>query len=142
MTGHAASGPAQQGYEAVRLLAWGLRHSKGGPGLLDRLEHAQGLMFAGTTIDLGPDDHILPPRDELGLFSVAGPDEKVDPWQIAGTQPWRAIMRTFTTDGQRTNVPDLDRTVFFPYWTKYLPGPHYWRSIYGITSRPKHDSLH
>jgi hypothetical protein len=51
-------------------------------------------------------------------------------------------MRTFTYDGQRTSVLDVDRTVFFPWWTKYLPGPHYWRSIYGIATRPKDDPLH
>jgi len=51
-------------------------------------------------------------------------------------------MRTFTYDGRRTSVLDSDRTAFFPFWNKYQPGPNYWRSIYGITSKPKRDPLH
>lgn len=143
-TGRGVIGPEQEGYEAVRLLAWGLRRTDavGGSKLVSQLEQAKGLTYAGFPIDLGPDDHVLPPRDQLGLFAVAGPDERVDPWQIPGADPWRAIMRTFTTDGSRTNIPDEDRTVFFPYWTKYLPGPRYWRSIYGISTRPQKDPLH
>jgi branched-chain amino acid transport system substrate-binding protein len=143
MTGRPPDGTDQEGYEAVRLLSWGLhRTGAAGTELVEQLERAKGLLFSSFPIDLGPDDHVLPPRDQLGLFAVAGPDEKVDPWQIHGTEPWRAVMRTFTYDGQRTSVLDVDRTVFFPWWNKYLPGPHYWRSIYGIATRPKDDPLH
>jgi ABC-type branched-subunit amino acid transport system substrate-binding protein len=144
MNARPVTGAEQEAYDAVRLLAWGLRDSgpKGGADLGGALEKAQGLEFSGFPIDLGPDDHVLPPRDQLGLFAVAGRKEHVDPWQIPGTEPWRAVMRTFTTDGERTSVLDQDRTVFFPGWTKYKPGPHYWRSIYGIVTRPGQDRLH
>jgi ABC-type branched-subunit amino acid transport system substrate-binding protein len=144
MTGGPPSGGGQEGYDAVRLLAWGLRRTRpaGGPELLAQLEQAHGVAYAGFPIDLGPDDHLLPPRDQLGLFAVAGPDETVDPWQIPGTEPWRAIMRTFTYDGRRTSILDTDRTVFFPWWNDQLPGPHYWRSIYGIATRPNKDAVH
>jgi ABC-type branched-subunit amino acid transport system substrate-binding protein len=143
MTGRPPDGTDQEGYEAARLLSWGLRRTgPAGSELVEQLEQAKGLLFSSFPIDLGPDDHVLPPRDQLGLFAVAGPGEKVDPWQIHGTEPWRAVMRTFTYDGQRTSVLDVDRTVFFPWWDKYLPGPHYWRSIYGIATRPKDDPLH
>jgi ABC-type branched-subunit amino acid transport system substrate-binding protein len=142
--GRPVTGPEQETYDAVRLLAWGLRQGgpKGGADLGATLEKAQGLQFSGFPIDLGPDDHVLPPRDQLGLFAVAGPKERVDPWQIPGSEPWRPIMRTFTTDGRRTSILDEDRTVFFPGWTKYKPGPYYWRSIYGIATRPGQDPLH
>jgi hypothetical protein len=80
-------------------------------------------------------------RDELGLFAVAGPKERLDPWEVAGTDPWRPVMRTFTYDGTRTNVLDMDRKVFFPFWGKDQPGPEYWRSRYGIATRPR-DPLH
>jgi ABC-type branched-subunit amino acid transport system substrate-binding protein len=144
MTGRGPTGMEQEGYEAVRLLSWGLHRTgaAGGTELVAQLEEAKGRLYSSFPIDLGPDDHVLLPRDQLGLFAVAGPDEKVDPWQIHGTEPWRAVMRTFTYDGQRTSVLDVDRTVFFPWWTKYLPGPHYWRSIHGIATRPKGDPLH
>jgi ABC-type branched-subunit amino acid transport system substrate-binding protein len=143
LTGRPPDGTDQEGYDAVRLLSWGLhRTGAAGTGLVAQLEQARGLLFSSFPIDLGPDDHVLPPRDQLGLFAVAGPEEEVDPWQIHGTEPWRPVMRTFTYDGQRTSVLDVDRTVFFPWWNKYLPGPHYWRSIYGIATRPNDDPLH
>jgi hypothetical protein len=50
-------------------------------------------------------------------------------------------MRTLTYDGLRAAVLDRDKRVFFPFWRKNRPGPEYWRSRYGITSRPK-DRLH
>jgi hypothetical protein len=31
--------------------------------------------------------------------------------------------------------------VFFPFWRKDQPGPNYWRSRYGIITRPR-DPLH
>jgi ABC-type branched-subunit amino acid transport system substrate-binding protein len=144
MTGGPSSGEGQEGYDAVHLVAWALRPDPGagGPQVLARLEEAHGFAFAGFPIDLGPDDHLLPPRDQLGLFAVAGGGERVDPWQIPGTEPWRAVMRTFTYDGRRTSILDTDRTVFFPWWNDHLPGPHYWRSIYGIATRPLEDALH
>jgi len=92
-------------------------------------------------VDFGPDDHVFAPRDELGLFAVAGPKERLDPWEVAGTDPWRPVMRTFTYDGRRTSVLDMDRKVFFPFWGKDQPGPVYWRSRYGIVTRPN-DPLH
>ena len=44
-------------------------------------------------------------------------------------------------NGTRTNVLDIDRKVFFPFWGKDQPGPEYWRSRYGIATRPG-DRLH
>ena len=143
MTGRAPEGLEQEGYDAVRVLAWALARTggRGGPRLTVALEGAHDLAFSSFPIDLGPDDHLFLPRDELGLFAVAGPRERLDPWEIPGTEPWRPVMRTFTYDGERTNVLDMDRRVFFPWWTKYKPGPKYWTSRYGIASRPS-DPLH
>jgi hypothetical protein len=134
---------AQEGYDAVHALAWGLERDegRGGARLTDQLEHLKDTTFSGFPIDLGPDDHVFPPRDQLGLFALAGPNEQVDPWQIPGSRPWRALMRTFTTDGERTNLLDRDRPVFFPGWTIYQRAPAYWQSIYGIVTRPR-DRLH
>jgi len=144
--GRLPHGLEQEGYDAVRALVVALRRTggQGGHELTRELEQIKGRIFSGFPVDLGPDDHLFPPRDELGLFAVAGPDERLDPWQVPPTPPdgvWRALMRTFTYDGQRTNVIDRDRKVFFPYWNKRLPGPTYWRSRYGIVTRPR-DPLH
>ncbi|MGH2556341.1 MAG: ABC transporter substrate-binding protein [Actinomycetota bacterium] len=134
----------QEGYDAVRLLAAALARTggSGGSKLTAALENTDDRTFSSFPIDLGPDDHLFQPRDELGLFAVAGPDERVDPWQVPGSRPWRALMRTFTYDGERTNVLDRDRRVFFPFWRKNQPGPKFFRSRYGIRSRPSRDLLH
>jgi ABC-type branched-subunit amino acid transport system substrate-binding protein len=133
----------QEGYDAVRALALGLDDTggKGGSRLTLALERIQGAAFSSFPIDLGPDDHMFLPRDQLGLFAIAGPTERLDPWQIRGSEPWRPLMRTFTSDGTRDNILDRDRRAFFPFWRRNRPGPEYWRSRYGIVTRPK-DHLH
>ena len=116
--GRPPTGLDQEGYDAVAALVEGLRgtRGRGGPALRRALETLDAVPLSGFPVTLTPDDHVLPPRDELGLFAVAGPDERLDPWQAASFEPWRAVMRTFTYDGVKTNVADIDRRVFFPGW--------------------------
>jgi ABC-type branched-subunit amino acid transport system substrate-binding protein len=142
--GRQPAGFEQEGYDAVRALALGLQrdHTKGGGSLVDALETIKDTAFSSFPIDLGPDDHLFLPRDELGLFAVPGPRERLDPWQSrSDPNLWRPVMRTFTYDGQRDNILDRDRPVFFPFWEKGQPGPKYWRSRLGITTTRK-DPLH
>jgi hypothetical protein len=142
--GHPPMGFEQEGYDAVRAVALGLQrdHGRGGPSLVSALETIKETSFSSFPIDLGPDDHLFLPRDELGLFAVPGPRERLDPWQSrTDSNLWRPVMRTFTYDGQRDNILDQDRRVFFPFWRKNQPGPKYWRSRYGIRTTPK-DPLH
>jgi ABC-type branched-subunit amino acid transport system substrate-binding protein len=142
--GRDPSGMEQEGYDAVRLLADALVRTGGAGGrrLINALEAVRDSLYSGFPIELGPDDHVIGPRDQLGLFAVAGPDERVDPWQEPGSEPWRAIMRTFTYDGARTSVLDFDRRVFFPFWRRNQPGPKFFRSRYGIRSLASRDQLH
>jgi ABC-type branched-subunit amino acid transport system substrate-binding protein len=141
--GRLPTGLEQEGYEAVRTLVAALRQTEGegGPALAEALEDTHRT-FSGFPIDLGPDDHLFAPRDELGLFAVPGPEDELDPWLEGEGPAWMPLMRTFTYDGERTSVLDRDRTVFFPYWNENLPGPKYWRSRHGIASRPGQDPLH
>jgi branched-chain amino acid transport system substrate-binding protein len=143
MAGHTPAGLEQEGYDAVRVVvrALGKTGGVGGRKLVSAIEATRGFAPSGYPVDFGPDDHMFLARDELGLFAVAGPKERLDPWEAAGTDPWRPVMRTFTYDGTRTNVLDMDRKVFFPFWGKDQPGPEYWRSRYGIATRPR-DPLH
>lgn len=142
--GHDPTGLEQEGYDAVRVLAESLVRTGGvgGRKLTSVLEKVNDRTFSSFPIELGPDDHVLLPRDELGLFAIAGRGERVDPWQAPGSEPWRALMRTFTYDGNRTSVLDMDRRVFFPFWRKNLPGPEFYRSRYGIRTRASRDPLH
>lgn len=141
---HDPIGSEQEGYDAVRVLAEALARTGGAGGtkLTNALEKVNDRIFSGFPIELGPDDHVLLPRDELGLFAIAGRGERVDPWQISGSEPWRALMRTFTYDGKRTSVLDMDRRVFFPFWRQNQPGPEFYRSRYGIRTRAARDRLH
>jgi hypothetical protein len=141
--GHLPDGLEQEGYDAVRLIRWALKETggQGGARLVQAIETASDRTYSGFPIDLGPDDHLLLPRDTLGLFAVAGPDEHLDPWEEAGSEPWRPIMRTFTSDGHRDDILDRDRPIFFPGWKENLPGPDYDESRFGIASPPS-DPLH
>jgi ABC-type branched-subunit amino acid transport system substrate-binding protein len=137
------TGFEQEGHDAIRTLAaaLGATGGRGGPVLIEALENMHSKAFSSFPVDLGPDDHVFLPRDELGLFAVPGPKEKLDPWQTGTAVPWRGLMRTFTYDGERNNILDRDRPVFFRGWKAPQPGPYYWKSRYGITTRPS-DPLH
>jgi hypothetical protein len=141
--GRAPNGLEQEGFDAVRVLADGLRATGGlgGAALTAALERMRDRAYSSFPVFFGPDDHEFLPRDELGLFAVAGPAESLDPWQSNGVEAWRPILRTFTYDGRRDNILRRDRQLFFPSWRKNQPGPYYWRSRYGIVSGPK-DPLH
>lgn len=141
--GRLPSGFEQEGYDAVRVLVEGLKRTKGEGGrkLTPALERLPAQTFSSVPVDLGPDDHLFLPRDELGLFAVPGPNEELDPWQEPNRPNWRPLMRTFTYDGRRTNILDRDKRAFFPFWRKNRPSPFYWQSKHGITTRTS-DSLH
>lgn len=141
--GRLPSGFEQEGYDAVRVLVEGLKRTQGegGPRLTAALEGLPAQTFSSVPVDLGPDDHLFLPRDELGLFAVPGPNEELDPWQERDRSNWRPLMRTFTYDGKRTNILDRDKRAFFSFWRKNRPAPFYWQSRHGITTRPS-DRLH
>jgi ABC-type branched-subunit amino acid transport system substrate-binding protein len=132
----------QEGYEAVRALAEALERTggRGGEALVRDLESFREETFSSTPIRLGPDDHVLAEQSHLGLFAVTAggepaPGEDLDP------VPWRPVMRTFTTNGKRVNLWEGDVRVFFPRWRPMRPRPNYWRSEYGIVTRPGDDPL-
>jgi branched-chain amino acid transport system substrate-binding protein len=135
--GRTPNGLEQEGYDAVRVVAEGLKATGGvgGRDLTDALERLPTQTFSSFPIDFGPDDHLFLPRDELGLFAVPGRTQRLDPWQSRRQPNWMPLMRTFTYDGKRTNILDRDKRVFFPFWRKNRPAPFYWKSRYGITTK-------
>lgn len=142
--GHPPVGFEQEGYDAVRALAEALGHTGGAGGdvLVRALEGFREETYSSIPIRLGPDDHVLAEESQLGLFAVAAPDEVPAPGEALGATPWRPIMRTFTTDGQKVNLLDRDKKVFFPGWGHRKPSPRYWKSLFGIVTRPDEDPLH
>jgi hypothetical protein len=141
--GHPPAGFEQEGYDAVRAVAQALERTgdRGGDALVRELESFRDETFSSTPIRLGPDDHVFAEQSHLGLFAVAGPGEEPNPPEAMGALPWRPLMRTFTTNGKRVNLADQDVRVFFPNWGPRRPRPNYWRSEYGIVTRPD-DPLH
>jgi ABC-type branched-subunit amino acid transport system substrate-binding protein len=138
-------GLEQEGFDAVRVVVEALRANggRGGADLVQALEEMEERTFSSFPVDFGPDDHLFLPRAEVGLFAIPGPGRRLDPWQSRddGRRLWRPIMRTFTYNGQRTNVLDRDRAIFFPFWEEDQPAPDYWRSRYGIVTTTE-DPLH
>ncbi|HEV8571651.1 MAG TPA: ABC transporter substrate-binding protein [Actinomycetota bacterium] len=137
------TGREQEGYDAVRALVASLRRTRGRGGrrLVRAMEALPWRPYSSLPVQLGPDDHVFPGQNEVGLFAVPGEDERTEPW-VGPRAPWRPIMRTFTPDLERTGILDLDRRVFFPRWRENRPAPDYWRSRYGIVTRPRRDPLH
>jgi hypothetical protein len=134
--------PEQEGYDAARVLADALDRSggRGGDALVRTLESFRDETYASTPVRLGPDDHVFAEQSHLGLFALE-PAEVSAPGEDLEPVPWRPVMRTFTTNGRRVNLFDRDVRVFFPNWRPPAPRPNYWRSRYGIITRPD-DPLH
>jgi ABC-type branched-subunit amino acid transport system substrate-binding protein len=141
--GRPPSALEQEGYDAVRLLAdaLGRTEGRGGDALVRVMESTRRVTYSQIPIRLGPDDHVLAEESQLGLFAVAAPGEDREPW-LRGRTPWRPVMRTFTYDGERVIILERDLPVFFPGWRSPEPNPYYWRSRYGIATRPSEDPLH
>ncbi|MGH2683211.1 MAG: ABC transporter substrate-binding protein [Actinomycetota bacterium] len=141
--GRLPAGHEQEGYDAVRVLGDGLRRARGrgGPRLVRALEALPWRPYSSLPVQLGPDDHVFPGANEIGMFAVPGDAERAERW-VGPQAPWRPIMRSFTPDLERTGILDRDRRVFFPRWRQNRPAPKYWTSRYGIVTRLRRDPLH
>jgi ABC-type branched-subunit amino acid transport system substrate-binding protein len=134
----------QEGYDAVMAVAEALSRTGGAGGdrLVQELETFRDETYSSVPVRLGPDDHVFAEQSHLGLFAIEEPvDAALPPGEASSLLPWRPILRTFTTDGEKVNFLDRDKRIFFPFWRPKHPTPKYWRSEYGIVSRPS-DRLH
>jgi hypothetical protein len=133
--GHLPEALQQEGYDAVRVLADALTRTggRGGDALIRALEGITDATHSSLPLRLGPDDHVLLPQGQLGVFAVAGPGTEA-PGEALAANPWRPVMRTFTYNGERVTVVRRDLRVFFPSWRHPAPIPEYQLSRLGITS--------
>lgn len=136
-------GLEQEGYDAVMAVseALGRTDGAGGEALVRALEGFREETYSSLPIRLGPDDHVFAEQSHLGLFAVVDPAAVGRPGETYGSPPLAPVMRTFTTDGEKVNLLDRDKRIFFPFWRPKRPTPKYWRSEYGIISRSS-DPLH
>ena len=134
--GEAPTGLEQEGYDAVMAVAEALKRTdgEGGDALVRALEGFRDETYSSLPIRLGPDDHVFAEESHLGLFAVADPTGAPS-GEAFGQVPWRPVMRTFTTDGEKVNLLDRDKRIFFPFWRPKRPTPKYWKSEYGIVTR-------
>jgi Periplasmic binding protein len=123
----------QEGYDAVRVLAEALARAggRGGDALIRALEAVREATYSSLPLRLGPDDHVLLPQGQLGVFAVS---RKAAPVEALAPNRWRPVMRTFTYNGERVTIVRRDLRVFFPSWRHPAPTPEYQRSRLGITS--------
>ena len=143
-TQHFPASLEQEGYDATKALAAALvrTQGQGGDRLVQELETFRDETYSSVPVRLSPDDHVLAEQSHLGLFAIEEPVDGGLPLPEASSLiPWRPILRTFTTDGEKVNFLDRDKRIFFPFWRPKRPTPKYWRSQYGIVSRPS-DPLH
>jgi hypothetical protein len=117
------------GYEAVQLLGEAVRRAGNvdRARILEALEGFDRVRFGRLPVSLGPDDHLVAERDVLGLW--AHPVE-----QGKGNARLLPLMRTFTSDLERTNILEEDWAVFFE---GTMPGgepPFYHQAKLGITT--------
>ena len=141
---HIPASLEQEGYDATRALAEALVRTggQGGDALVGELERFREETYSSVPVRLGPDDHVLAEESHLGLFAIEEPvDGALPPPEASSLLPWRPILRTFTTDGEKMNFLDRDKKIFFPFWQPKRPTPKYWRAEFGIVSR-KSDPLH
>ena len=122
-----------EAYDSVMNLAEALRQSGAPdsevdhPRMLEELEKFDRVRFAHLPVSLAPSDHVVAERDVLGL------------WAVGNDGKWSHLMRTFTSDLERTNVLEDDWPVFFDGTTPGGEAPFYYSAKSGITTRKEDD---
>lgn len=92
------------------------------------------IRFARIPVAFGPTDSVAPERDYLGLWAVPAPGG-------SGDAKWLQLMRTFTSDLERTNIPEDDWPFFFDGTTPGGEAPFFHQAKHGIVS-DRSDGLH
>lgn len=132
--GEQPTGPEVLAYDAVRILfaAAAKAGSVGRAEVVEALEGLDKVRFGRLSISFGPDDRVVPERDVLGLWASTG-----DP----GSVSWAHLMRTFTSDLQRTNILEEDWANFFEGTTPGGEAPFFHAALSGIRTA-REDDLH
>ncbi|HLF70377.1 MAG TPA: hypothetical protein VI541_05415, partial [Actinomycetota bacterium] len=117
-----------RGYDVVRLVDSLARGAARTDDPITALEKVDRKRFGSLPISLGPLDHVLPERDHLGLWTREGGE-------------WEPLMRTFTSDLERTDVLEEDWSAFFPGADPAGEAPFFRDAKLGITTE-RSDDIH
>ncbi|MEO7804492.1 MAG: hypothetical protein ABIS18_09120 [Actinomycetota bacterium] len=90
------------------------------------LEKFDRVRLGHLPISLGPTDHVLAERDVLGLFTIEH-------------GKWTHLMKTFTSDLERTNILEEDWAKYFDGTTPGGEAPFYHGAKVGSVADPKND---
>lgn len=131
--GHMPRGPEWVGYETVMVIAHAAEQAESSDDqpLQAALENLDGVRFGHLPVSFGPDDHVLPDRDLLGLWVATSNGES--------SEGWTHLMRTFTSDLRLSNILKEDWKAFFPGTDPRGRAPPYERSEAGVTTGPEDD---
>ncbi|HVE75191.1 MAG TPA: hypothetical protein VND22_00300, partial [Actinomycetota bacterium] len=131
-----------RGYEAARVLLEGASRAGAGSGPLASgkrgeiragIEAFDRVRLGRLPVSFGPDDRVIAERDHMGLWAAVA-----DPSAGSLFQP---LMRTFTSDLERTNVLEEDWPYFFEGAVPGAEAPFFHQSRFGIVT-DKSDDLH
>jgi ABC-type branched-subunit amino acid transport system substrate-binding protein len=130
-------------YQAVQLVGWAELRTDRGEDVAATLERMRGARFGGLDITLGPDDHTAVEQTTIGLWTVPRPGADVSERdRLPDSFPWVPLARTFSIDGERTDVlPEDWRHLFRGETRQDRPSPRFGRMRFGVTT-PRSDPVH
>ena len=130
------AGQESLGFDAVMAMAEAVERAGGidRPKIFEAISVFDRIRFARIPVSFGRTDWVAPERDYLGLWTVPAPER-------AGEGRWLQLMRTFTSDLERTNIPEDDWPSFFDGTTPGGEAPFFHQAKRGIVS-DRTDVLH
>jgi hypothetical protein len=125
------------------MIGWAALRTDRGGDVAATLERLRGARYGGLDITLGPDDHTAVEQTTIGLWTIPRAGITVpERDRLPGSLPWVPLARTFSIDGERTDVLPQDWRALFSGPTKQnRPSPKFGRMRFGVTT-PRSDPVH
>jgi hypothetical protein len=130
-------------FQAVQMIGWAELRTDQDGDVAATLERLRGARFGGLDITLGPDDHTAVEQTTIGLWTIPRPGIEVpERGRLPDPLPWVPLARTFSIDGDRTDVLPEDWGDLFRGETRRdRPSPKFDRMRFGVTTRAS-DPVH
>lgn len=130
-------------HQAVQMIGWARLRTDPGDDVAATLERLRGARFGGLDITLGPDDHTVTEQTTIGLWTIPRAGVAVSERdRLPDSLPWVPLARTFSIDGDRTDVLPQDWAHLFRGQPRQdRPSPKFERMRFGVTT-PRTDPVH